>query len=111
MHGRQVQLWSQALGRSLVVKRDREVLAYQERGVRPQPPLNGLALLVIGLDGGRVQSKEKKGDGQPLGGRQGLHAHVAVSHAVDWAYWHNYWALSLRTVASDLLAPVGLACG
>jgi hypothetical protein len=59
MHGRQVQRWSQALGRSLVVHRDREVLAYQERGVRPPPPPNEPQLLVIGLDGGRVQSREK----------------------------------------------------
>ena len=59
MHGRQVQRWSQALGNSLVVKRDQEVLAYQERGIRPEPPPNEPLLLVIGLDGGRVQSKEK----------------------------------------------------
>lgn len=59
MHGRQVQRWSQALGSALVVRRDREVLAYQERGIRPEAPPNEPALLVIGLDGGRVQSKEK----------------------------------------------------
>jgi hypothetical protein len=59
MHGRQVQRWSQALGDSLVMKRDREVLAYQERGERPEPPPNEPAILVIGVDGGRVQSKEK----------------------------------------------------
>jgi hypothetical protein len=59
MHGRQVQRWSQALGGSLVARRDREVLAYQEQGVRPPSPANEPALLVIGMDGGRVQSKEK----------------------------------------------------
>jgi hypothetical protein len=59
MHGRQLQRWSQALGRSLVVHRDQEVLACQERGVRPPPPPNEPQLLVIGLDGGRVQSREK----------------------------------------------------
>ena len=59
VHGRQVQRWSQTLGGSLVARRDREVTEYQERGVRPEPPPNEPQLLVIGLDGGRVQSKEK----------------------------------------------------
>ena len=58
LHGRQVQRWAQALGRSLVAKRDREVLDYQQ-GLRPEGPANDPQLLVIGVDGGRVQSKEK----------------------------------------------------
>lgn len=58
LHGRQVQRWAAALGRSLVAQRDGEVLDYQQ-GVRPEGPVNDPVLLVIGLDGGRVQSKEK----------------------------------------------------
>lgn len=57
MDGRQVQRWSQALGRSLVIKRDREVLQYQQ-GVRPESVANDPQLLVVGLDGGRVQTRE-----------------------------------------------------
>jgi hypothetical protein len=58
MEGRQVQRWSQALGRGLVSKRDREVLQYQQ-GIRPESVANETPLLVIGLDGGRVQTREE----------------------------------------------------
>ena len=61
MDSRQVQRWSQALGRSLVSKRDREVLQYQQ-GVRPESVANDPQLLVIGLDGGRVQTREAEAD-------------------------------------------------
>ena len=76
IHGRQLQRWSQALGSSLVARRDREVLAYQQQGVRPAPPANEPQLLVIAL-GRRACAGPGKGrpNGQPLGGRQGLHAH------------------------------------
>jgi hypothetical protein len=57
LDGRQVQRWSQALGRSLVIHRDREVLQYHQ-GVRPEGVANDPQLLVIGLDGGRVQTRE-----------------------------------------------------
>jgi len=57
LHSRQVQRWSQALGRSLVSQRDREVLEYRQ-GVRPSGPANDPELLVIGLDGGRVQTRD-----------------------------------------------------
>jgi len=58
IHGRQTQRWAQALGGTLVDRRDREVEAYRT-GVRPPGPANEPALLVIGLDGGRVQGKDK----------------------------------------------------
>jgi hypothetical protein len=57
VHGRQTQRWAQALGGTLVQQRDREVQAYR-RGVRPTGPANDPALLVMGLDGGRVQGKD-----------------------------------------------------
>jgi hypothetical protein len=59
IHGRQVQRYSRKLGRLLVAKRDGEVLAYQQQGLRPDGPANEPQLLVIGMDGGRVQSKDK----------------------------------------------------
>jgi hypothetical protein len=57
LDGKQVQRWSEALGRSMVRGRDREVQRYRE-GSRPQAPANEPQLLVIGLDGGRYQSRE-----------------------------------------------------
>jgi hypothetical protein len=53
---RQVQRWSRALGRTLVKKRDREVRQYQQ-GIRPESVPQEPQLLVIGLDGGRVQTR------------------------------------------------------
>ena len=58
IHGRQLQRWGQALGQSVVRVRDAEVLAYAT-GERPQAPANEPELLVIGVDGGRVQGREK----------------------------------------------------
>jgi hypothetical protein len=55
---RQVQRWSESLGRSVQRRRDNEVLAYQE-GRRPESPPNEPQLLVIGMDGGRWQSRQK----------------------------------------------------
>jgi len=56
--GRQMQRWAQALGDVLVANRDREVREYR-RGIRPPCSQSEPALLVIGLDGGRVQGKDK----------------------------------------------------
>jgi hypothetical protein len=61
LDGKQVQRWAEALGAVLCVARDAEVRAY-ERGQRPGGPLNAPALLVIGMDGGRVQTREKAGE-------------------------------------------------
>jgi hypothetical protein len=57
LDGKQVQRWGEALGRALVLKRDKEVRRYRE-GVRPEPCANEPQLLVIGLDGGRYQGRE-----------------------------------------------------
>ena len=61
LDGKQVQRWAEALGTVLREARDAEVRAY-ERGQRPGGPLNAPALLVIGMDGGRVQTREKAGE-------------------------------------------------
>jgi hypothetical protein len=44
-----------------VSRRDREVSEYQQ-GTRPAGPANDPRLLVIGVDGGRVQGKDKDGE-------------------------------------------------
>ncbi len=58
--GKQIQRWSEALGRTVMLERDAEARAY-EQGCRPASPLNPPELLVIGMDGGRVQTREKQG--------------------------------------------------
>jgi hypothetical protein len=61
LDGKQVQRWAQRLGQSLVERQRRQVEAY-ERGELPLPPPNGPQLLVIGMDGGRVQGVEKNAE-------------------------------------------------
>ena len=61
LDGKQIQRWSEAMGRSVTLARDSEVQAY-EQGHRPASPANAPALLVIGMDGGRVQTREKQGE-------------------------------------------------
>jgi hypothetical protein len=58
LHPEQVRRWSEQLGQSLVAQRDAEVRDYQ-CGRRPACPPNAVPLLVIGMDGGRYQSREK----------------------------------------------------
>lgn len=54
LDARQVQRWAQAMGRRVAVERDAEAKAF-EAGVRPTPPANEPELIVVGMDGGRVQ--------------------------------------------------------
>ena len=56
--GKQIQRYAQALGRGVVALHQEEVKAYQA-GRRPSGPANDPELLVIGMDGGRVQGREK----------------------------------------------------
>jgi len=58
LDGKQVQRWAQAVGRRLVQERNRE-LREALCGRPPAAPANAPVLLVIGLDGGRVQMREK----------------------------------------------------
>jgi len=60
LDGKQVQRWAEALGAVVYAARDAEVRGY-EQGQRPGGPANVPALLVIGMDGGRVQTREKQG--------------------------------------------------
>lgn len=59
--GKQVQRWAEKLGQTLVERRHKQVQAC-ERGERPDGPNNDAQLLVIGMDGGRVQGIEKNPD-------------------------------------------------
>jgi hypothetical protein len=61
LDGKQLQRWSEALGRGMVSGRDRQSQAYRE-GRYPQGPANAPQLLVIGMDGGRWQGREKNAD-------------------------------------------------
>lgn len=61
LDGKQVQRWGEALGRGMVRARDRQSQAHRE-GSYPAGPLNAPQLLVIGLDGGRYQGKDKDPD-------------------------------------------------
>lgn len=56
--GRQVQRWSEALGTSVTTERDRQVRAMKQ-GQIPPAPANEEQLLVIEMDGGRVQMRQK----------------------------------------------------
>jgi len=60
LDGKQVQRWSEAMGRLLTGVRAAELRAY-EQGQRPASPANAPELLVVGMDGGRVQTREKEG--------------------------------------------------
>jgi hypothetical protein len=61
LDGKQIQRWSEALGRGMVAGRDRQTQAYRE-GRYPEGPANAPSLLVIGMDGGRWQGREKDSD-------------------------------------------------
>ena len=61
LDGKQLQRWSEALGRGMVARRDRQSQAYRE-GRYPQGPANAPQLLVIGMDGGRWQAREKNAE-------------------------------------------------
>ena len=61
LDGKQVQRWAEKLGAAVVVAREAEVRAF-ERGRRPGSSANAPRLLVVGMDGGRVQTREKAGE-------------------------------------------------
>lgn len=61
LDGKQVQRWAEKLGGVVAAARDAEVRAF-ERGQRPSGPADAPSLLVVGMDGGRVQTREKSGE-------------------------------------------------
>lgn len=58
LDGKQIQRWSEAIGERMVGLRDGEARDYR-RGQAPAGPANDPELLVVGMDGGRVQFDEK----------------------------------------------------
>lgn len=56
--GTQIQRWAEHDGRKVVALQDAERRAWK-KGKRPEGPPNAPELLVIGMDGGRVQEREK----------------------------------------------------
>lgn len=62
LDGKQVQRWSEKLGQRVVERRQAEVEAY-ERGERQACKQNEPQLLVIEIDGGRVQNRLKNEEG------------------------------------------------
>jgi hypothetical protein len=58
LDGKQIQRWGEALGQTLVDARQKELEAFK-KDVRPACKNNEHELLVIGMDGGRVQTREK----------------------------------------------------
>lgn len=58
LDGKQIQRWGEAFGQSLVDRRQAELEAFKKH-VRPACKANEHELLVIGMDGGRVQTREK----------------------------------------------------
>jgi hypothetical protein len=53
----EIKRWSERLGQRLVEQRRQEMEAV-ERGLKPEGPLNPALLMVLGLDGGRVQMRD-----------------------------------------------------
>lgn len=58
LDGKQIQRWAEAVGHRMVEERAAE-LREAQCGRPPASPANAPALLVVGMDGGRVQMKEK----------------------------------------------------
>lgn len=57
LDGKQVQRWAGHLGQARVRRRQEEAVDFA-RGIRPEGPINAPKVLVIGLDGGRIQLSE-----------------------------------------------------
>ena len=57
----QIQRWSEALGDALVSQRQEQIKSLR-RGIGPACPPNAALLVVVGMDGGRVQMREKNAE-------------------------------------------------
>ena len=62
-----MQRWAEAMGRRVAAEREAEAKAF-EAGVRPSPPANEPELIVVGMDGGRVQCRPEAGGRASAGG-------------------------------------------
>jgi hypothetical protein len=60
-HRKQIQRWTQRIGAQVLACRKAEAQGYAQ-GIRPSGPANDPVLLVVQMDGGRVQEREKDPD-------------------------------------------------
>ena len=56
--GKQIQRWGEHYGRKIAAAQERERRAFA-KGKHPAGPENGAEVLAVGMDGGRVQEREK----------------------------------------------------
>lgn len=63
LDGKQVQRWSERIGKSAVERRERDLQLLEKKNVLPPAKANAHQVLVVGLDGGRVQTRLKNEDG------------------------------------------------
>lgn len=63
LDGKQVQRWSERIGANAVARRERDLRLLEKKNVLPPAKANTHQVLVIGLDGGRVQTRLKDEDG------------------------------------------------
>jgi hypothetical protein len=63
LDGKQMQRWSERMGDNAVERRDQELRLLEEKNILPPCKANEHQLLVVGLDGGRVQTRLKNEDG------------------------------------------------
>lgn len=63
LDGKQVQRWSERIGQSAVARRERDLHRLEQHNVLPPAKANEHQVLMVGLDGGRVQTRVKNEDG------------------------------------------------
>jgi hypothetical protein len=63
LDGKQVQRWSERIGVNAVERREEELHQLEKNHVLPACKANEHQVLVVGLDGGRVQTRDKNEDG------------------------------------------------
>lgn len=63
LDGKQIQRWSERIGTHGVQRREAALVALEKKNVLPPCKANEPEVLVIGLDGGRVQTRLKNKDG------------------------------------------------
>ena len=57
--GKQMQRWVEGYGRQVATEQEQERQAYAKTGAHPEGPPNAPEVLGVGMDGGRVQEREK----------------------------------------------------
>lgn len=63
LDGKQVQRWSRRIGARAVARREEALRLMEKKNVLPPCKANAHQLLVVGMDGGRVQTRLKNQDG------------------------------------------------